>query len=72
MVKEKDRAMQKVLYRYPYLFGLLIFAGLAGVVQILVILDCFFPLIEYATDAVSSVMSTCSEVLATTSPKMWG
>ncbi|MBP3685178.1 MAG: ABC transporter ATP-binding protein [Oscillospiraceae bacterium] len=56
--------MQKVLYRYPYLFGLLIFAGLAGVVQILVILDCFFPLIEYATDAVSSVMSTCSEVLA--------
>jgi len=64
MVKEKDRAMQKVLYRYPYLFGLLIFAGLAGVVQILVILDCFFPLIEYATDAVSSVMSTCSEVLA--------
>lgn len=64
MVKEKDKAMQKVLYRYPYLFGLLIFAGLAGVVQILVILDCFFPLIEYATDAVSSVMSTCSEVLA--------
>jgi hypothetical protein len=35
-----------------------------GIVQILVILDCFFPLLDYAPDAVSSVMSTCSEVLA--------
>lgn len=52
------------MHRYPYLIGLLSFAVLTGIVQILVILDCFFPLIEYAPDAVSSVMSTCSEVLA--------
>lgn len=55
---------QQVLRRYPYLMGLLGFAGIAGVVQILAVLDCFFPLLEYAPDPVSSVMSTCSEVLA--------
>ena len=52
------------MHRYPYLVGLLSFGILTGIVQILVILDCFFPLIDYAPDAVSSVMSTCSEVLA--------
>ena len=52
------------MHRYPYLIGLLSFGVIAGIVQILVIVDCFFPLIEYAPDAVSSVMSTCSEVLA--------
>ncbi len=56
--------MERALHRYPYLIGLLIFGILAGIVQVLAILDCFFPAIEYATDAVSSVMSTCSEVLA--------
>lgn len=57
-------AKRRTMHRYPYLTGLLSFLVLAGIIQILVILDCVFPLIEYATDAVSSVMSTCSEVLA--------
>ncbi len=57
-------AKRRTMHRYPYLMGLLSFLVLAGIIQILVILDCVFPLIEYATDAVSSVMSTCSEVLA--------
>lgn len=64
MVKTTDTSAPKAIHRYPYLIGLLSFAILTGVIQILVILDCFFPLIEYAPDAVSSVMSTCSEVLA--------
>lgn len=64
MKKENDQAIRKTLSRYPYLIGLFIFAGFAGVVQLLVILDCFFPLIHYEADAVSSVMSTCSEVIA--------
>lgn len=64
MRKRKDEGMQRAMHRYPYLVGLLSFGAFAGIVQILVILDCFFPLIEYAPDAVSSVMSTCSEVLA--------
>lgn len=64
MSKLKDTSPQKSMHRYPYLIGLLSFGVITGIVQILVILDCFFPLIEYATDAVSSVMSTCSEVLA--------
>ena len=64
MSKKRNEAIQQTLYRYPYLIGLLSFGIIAGVVQILVILDCFFPLLEYAPDAVSSVMSTCSEVLA--------
>lgn len=64
MRKEKDASIQQAMHRYPYLIGLLSLAVITGIVQILVILDCFFPLIEYAPDAVSSVMSTCSEVLA--------
>lgn len=61
MRTEKAR---NTLHRYPYLVGLLSFAVIAGIVQILVIVDCLFPMIRYDTDAVSSVMSTCSEVLA--------
>ena len=64
MRKEKDASMHKALRRYPYLVGVLTVGVITGIVQVLVILDCFFPLIEYAPDAVSSVMSTCSEVLA--------
>lgn len=64
MNKEDKASIRRTLYRYPYLIGVLSFVVLAGIVQILVILDCIFPLLEYAPDAVSSVMSTCSEVLA--------
>lgn len=60
----KEKEMQKQLRRYPYLMGLLSFGIIAGIVQVMVILDCFFPLIDYAPDPVSSVMSTSSEVLA--------
>ena len=64
MRKTTEFGPQKAIHRYPYLIGLLSFAVLTGLVQILVIVDCIFPLIEYAPDAVSSVMSTSSEVLA--------
>jgi len=64
MHREKDAPIQQAMHRYPYLIGLFTLAVLTGIIQILVILDCFFPLLEYAPDAVSSVMSTCSEVLA--------
>lgn len=61
MQREKVRG---TMHRYPYLAGLIIFGILAGIVQVLVVVDCIFPMIRYDTDAVSSVMSTCSEVLA--------
>lgn len=64
MPRTKDTSIPQTIHRYPYLIGLLSFGILTGIVQIFVILDCFFPLIGYAQDAVSSVMSTCSEVLA--------
>lgn len=64
MGKKKDTSIQRTIHRYPYQIALLSFAVLSVILQILVILDCFFPLIEYAPDAVSSVMSTCSEILA--------
>lgn len=64
MRKEKDGALQQALHRYPYLIGLFSLAVVIGIVQVLAVLDCFFPLLEYAPDAVSSIMSTCSEVLA--------
>ena len=64
MDSKTNEVIRKTMHRYPYLIGLLSFGIITGIVQILVILDCFFPLLEYAPDAVSSVMSTCSEVLA--------
>lgn len=64
MGRKRNESIQKTIHQYPYLIGLLSFGILAGIVQVLVILDCFFPLLEYTPDAVSSVMSTCSEVLA--------
>jgi len=64
MRRKRNEEIQQTMHRYPYLIGLLSFGVITGIVQILVILDCFFPLLEYAPDAVSSVMSTCSEVLA--------
>ena len=64
MHREKDAPMQQAMHRYPYLIVLLSLGVVTGIVQILVILDCFFPLLQYTPDAVSSVMSTCSEVLA--------
>ena len=64
MQRKRNESIQKTMHQYPYLIGLLILGILTGIVQVLVILDCFFPLLEYAPDAVGSVMSTCSEVLA--------
>ena len=64
MHRKRNGAIRQTMHQYPYLIGLLSFGVITGIVQILVILDCFFPLLEYAPDAVSSVMSTCSEVLA--------
>jgi len=64
MNKRNNKPIQKTIHRYPYLTGLLGFLVLTGIVQILAVLDCFFPWIEYSPDAVSSVMSTCSEVIA--------
>ena len=52
------------LHSYPYWIGILIFGCISVVLQLLAVLDCFFPLIAYETDAVSTVMSTCAEVLA--------
>ena len=64
-MNRQDRTkMRKTLRRYPHLVGMMIVGGFAGILQIYVILDCIFPLIVYEADAVSSVMSTCSEVLA--------
>lgn len=64
MKKAANDNLQKTMHRYPYLIVLFVFAIFTGFIQIVAILDCFFPLIEYQVDAVSSVMSTCSEVLA--------
>ena len=54
----------KRLHAYPYWISLLIIGCISIVLQILAVLDCFFPLIAYEIDAVSTVMSTCAEVLA--------
>ena len=54
----------KRIQAYPYWLGLLSVGILSIALQIFVIVDCIFPLISYETDAVSTVMSTCAEVLA--------
>ena len=60
----RNAKFRQAMYRYPHLIGMLVAGILAGILQIFVILDCIFPLIVYEIDAVSSVMSTCAEVLA--------
>lgn len=52
------------LYRYPHLIGLISVGVISVFIQIFVVIDAFFPTIIHSTDAVSSVMSTCSEVVA--------
>lgn len=64
MARREPSRVRKTIYRYPQLIALLTVGALAVVLQIYVILDCAFPLINYEIDAVSSVMSTCCEVLA--------
>ena len=54
----------KRIHAYPYWLGLLSIGALSALLQIFLVVDCFFPLISYETDAVSTVMSTCAEVLA--------
>ena len=58
------RNPRRQLHSYPYWIGLLSVGVLAILMQVFAVLDCFFPLISYETDAVSTVMSTCAEVLA--------
>lgn len=62
-MRKKNTSSQS-LARYPYWIGLIVLAVLSAVIQVAVIADSFFPLLNYELDAVSSVMSTCSEVIA--------
>ena len=48
MRRKRNGAIRQTMHQYPYLIGLLSFGILAGIVQIMVVLDCFFPLLEYA------------------------
>lgn len=64
MGKQKGAEPQHTLGRYPYFVGIISVGILAIMMQIFAVLDCFFPLIRYETEAVSTVMSTCAEVLA--------
>ena len=62
--KQESRSRQPALRRYPYFAGLLSVGILAVLLQVLAVTDCFFPMLRYDTDSVSTVMSTCAEVLA--------
>lgn len=55
---------EKKLGRYPHLIGLISVLGIVVLAQVVIIVDCFYPVIQHYPDAVSSVMSTCSEVVA--------
>jgi len=62
--KKGKEKKEKRLYRYPYFFGIMIVGVISALAQMLLVLDCFFPVLILEPDAVSSVMSTCSEVIA--------
>ena len=64
MEKEEKKLAPKRLYHYPYLIGVISIVVISLVAQILIILDCVHPVLVLERDAVSSVMSTCSEVVA--------
>lgn len=63
-MEHENRSGMRKLNRYPYFIGLLTVGGISILAQIVILLDCFFPIIALEADAVSSVMSTCSEVVA--------
>lgn len=64
MRSKSEQQVQQTLHRYPYFIGLISLAAISALAQLLVLLDCMFPILHLTTDAVSSVMSTCSEVIA--------
>lgn len=55
---------QKKIRQYPYILAIIVISVISCVAQIVIILDCIFPVITLEGDAVSSVMSTCAEVVA--------
>lgn len=62
--QKKEPQIVTQLHRYPYMIGLISMAAISVIAQIMIIVDVLHPLITFETDAVSSVMSTCSEVIA--------
>jgi len=64
MSSKHQTVSEKPLNNYPYLFGILSIAVISVIAQIVIILDLFHPLIRLEVEAVSNVMSTCSEVVA--------
>jgi len=64
MARRKEMEAVKTLSNYPYMIGIFSIGIISVIAQILVGLDVFYPLIQLERDAVSSVMSTCSEVVA--------
>ena len=64
MSSNPQTVSEKPLNNYPYLFGVLSIVVISVIAQIVIILDLFHPLIRLEVEAVSNVMSTCSEVVA--------
>lgn len=64
MGRHKNEFTRPSLARYPYFVGVLSVGVIAVLMQLFVIVDCFIPMIRYETESVSTVMSTCAEVLA--------
>lgn len=64
MAKQKNNEAVSQLRRYPYMIGIISIITISILAQILIFVDLFHPFIELEVDAVSSVMSTCSEVVA--------
>lgn len=64
MARKKEMEAVKTLSNYPYMIGIFSIGIISVIAQILVGLDVFYSLIQLERDAVSSVMSTCSEVVA--------
>ena len=61
--REKKDA-EPVLRSYPYLTGAIGVLIFCAVMQMLIFADCVFPVIRYEVDSVSTVLSTCAEVIA--------
>ena len=64
MMGRNREVKRPALRSYPYLAGVLTVLIICAVAQILVFVDCFLPLIQYEVDSVSTVLSTCAEVIA--------
>ncbi len=64
MAHQKKNSFWKLMRQYPYMIAVVGIAAISVAAQILIVFDILHPIMVMEVDAVTTVMSTCSEVIA--------